>query len=500
MSGCFATMFTTTKQKVEITSKPSGADVYVNNNKVGTTPTKIRVKRKDNTEVTVKKDGYKDNIRMLYPDKINPVAYTDFILLQFGAIGYVVDLMDGAGFMLNTKKLENNLIKIPDVKFNSPVLCKDVVVKFKAGDKLGNIYYKRKPQSVIYFEETIDTKSTSLADNTNTSLKEIGFTVPKKESEGIFASKEAKYIINCNVKDVKLNVYQSRFSTKDNSVVSCMVQTEWQFLDRSKNVIYKAVTKGESDKMYSAGVKATFEDAFENSLYAFVSDSKFTSALSNLPTDAKPAAKEEATAEKKANPAETITISKDAYSNTGKVINYITNGVVTIKTDEGHGSGCIVSKDGYIVTCLHVVEGTDKVKVKLKSGDEYEGTVLRYDENTDLALVKINAKDALTSLNISAEKEAGLGDEVFAIGTPLGEELNQTVSKGVISGERKIEDVQLIQTDVKVNPGNSGGALVDTKGVLLGIVNAKASGSGVEGIGFAIPAYKIFEKLNIKYK
>ncbi len=179
------------------------------------------------------------------------------------------------------------------------------------------------------------------------------------------------------------------------------------------------------------------------------------------------------------------------------------NAVVEIRTEmistdswmmqyvtEGAGSGVIISKDGYIATNNHVIEGASKIGVRLKDGTEYEATLVGRDSETDIAVLKIDAK-GLTSVVFGDSDNLVVGELAVAIGNPLGK-LGGTATAGIISAlDRQItidgKDMTLLQTDASINPGNSGGGLFDQNGKLIGIVVAKSIGSNVEGLGFAIP-------------
>ena len=155
------------------------------------------------------------------------------------------------------------------------------------------------------------------------------------------------------------------------------------------------------------------------------------------------------------------------------------------------GSGVIVNEDGYVLTNNHVVKGADEIKVILYDKREFKGKIVGVDPRTDLAVIKINAKN-LPMLTFGASSKLKTGDVVLAVGNPFG--LGQTVTMGIISavgrsniGLADFED--FIQTDAAINPGNSGGALVNGKGELIGINTAIFSTSGgYMGIGFAIPS------------
>ncbi|MEL6637311.1 MAG: Do family serine endopeptidase [Bacteroidota bacterium] len=158
------------------------------------------------------------------------------------------------------------------------------------------------------------------------------------------------------------------------------------------------------------------------------------------------------------------------------------------------GSGVIVSSDGYIVTNNHVIEDSKKIEVTLSDNRQREATIIGTDDNTDLALIKIKAED-LPYLAFGNSDSIRVGEWVLAVGNPFN--LESTVTAGIVSakgrsidileGEYKIES--FIQTDAAVNPGNSGGALVNTRGELIGINTAIITRSGrYEGYSFAIPA------------
>ena len=167
--------------------------------------------------------------------------------------------------------------------------------------------------------------------------------------------------------------------------------------------------------------------------------------------------------------------------------------------EQSLGSGVIVSRDGYIITNSHVVEGASKVQVYLSDKRELNGRVVGSDQKSDIAVVKIDGNNFPT-LPLGNSSQAQIGDLVFAIGNPFG--VGQTVTMGIVSatgrGNLGIEDYEdFIQTDAAINPGNSGGALVSTSGQLIGINTAILSRSGGnQGIGFAIPVNMVHQVMD----
>ena len=174
------------------------------------------------------------------------------------------------------------------------------------------------------------------------------------------------------------------------------------------------------------------------------------------------------------------------------------------QVESGAGSGVIISSDGYILTCAHVVDGASTITVTIGDKD-YTATLVGEDTTSDIAVIKIDA-DGLTPATVGDSDSLKVGQNVMAVGNPLGE-LGGTVTGGMISalnrsvtiqGSSSVNTMSLIQMDASVSPGNSGGGLFNMNGELVGIVNAKSSSSDAEGLGFAIPindAIKVAQEL-----
>jgi S1-C subfamily serine protease len=164
--------------------------------------------------------------------------------------------------------------------------------------------------------------------------------------------------------------------------------------------------------------------------------------------------------------------------------------VVTISSsNNGLGSGVIFSKDGYIVTNLHILS-SNNINVKLDNGKNYSANIIGIDKNADIAVLKIATEDDLTPISFADSDTLMVGDKVLAIGNPYG--IGTSVTSGIISATGRDYGnpyLQLIQTDAAINPGNSGGALINENGNLIGINSKIFSKTGAyQGIGFAIPS------------
>lgn len=162
----------------------------------------------------------------------------------------------------------------------------------------------------------------------------------------------------------------------------------------------------------------------------------------------------------------------------------------------GAGSGVIISDDGYIITNAHVINGASSVTVTLNSGDAHSAQIVGYDNENDIAVLKIDAT-GLAPATIGDSSKLVVGEFSVAVGNPLGR-LGGTVTDGIISAlDREVtveeQTMTLLQTSASISPGSSGGGLFNARGELVGITNAKPSSSGAEGLGFAIPINTAYE-------
>lgn len=160
--------------------------------------------------------------------------------------------------------------------------------------------------------------------------------------------------------------------------------------------------------------------------------------------------------------------------------------------EQGSGSGIIFQDDGYIVTNQHVINGASEISVIINTGEEFTAKLIGQDTKTDLAVLKIDPGDTkLTAATLGDSTTVQVGETAVAIGNPLGMEFSGSVTAGIISAVNRTMNIEnrtynLLQTDAAINSGNSGGALINQYGEVIGINSVKLSTTGVEGMGFAI--------------
>ncbi len=200
----------------------------------------------------------------------------------------------------------------------------------------------------------------------------------------------------------------------------------------------------------------------------------------------------------------TMAVSDIIEKNADAVVEILVSGTTQdyfgmMQVTEGAGSGVIVTEDGYIVTNYHVIQGANKVQVTLHNGETYPAVIVGGVDENDIAVIKINA-NGLKVAQFGDSSTVKVGDTAVAIGNPLGQ-LGGTATSGIISALDRtltIENrtITLMQTDAAINGGNSGGGLFNDKGELIGIVDAKSSGVGIEGLAFAIPINTVDDIIN----
>ena len=171
---------------------------------------------------------------------------------------------------------------------------------------------------------------------------------------------------------------------------------------------------------------------------------------------------------------------------------------VTIQQKDKKGSGFIINENGYIITLAHLISDTSNLKVVLNNGKTYIPKIIRFSPLYNLALIKVDTNQIMVN-KIKLNSNIEIATDIFAVGNNHTEKYSHFISKGIISGVRKLEnDLNIIQTDAGVNINSQGGAIININGDIIGIIYSKLTGIGIEGVTFGIPIYEVFEKLNIK--
>ncbi len=310
------------------------------------------------------------------------------------------------------------------------------------------------------------------------------------ETGGDKTSEKSRYLLGAEITDIWIAVTKLQ--------AHAIMEISWALYDRrAREIIFETKSYG-FGKGPEQG-RAHWDQSFENAAENLAADDNFIGFLMSLDKDA--SAEDEdghIFADMFIAPASSL----DNLSGSGLIKRCIESAVTILREDGGGGSGFLISTDGKIITNKHVVGQHNKVEVVLNNGLRLPAEVTRVAEDADLALVELEMGSGFKPLPLALGDESAfdIGDDIFAIGTPLAEELGQTVSKGMVSGKRVFENQKHIQTNMSVNRGNSGGPLLNLKGEVIGIVTWKIGGDSVEGLSFAIPVDEISNALNIRYR
>ena len=507
MAQSCATILNSRYQTIKVNTNSDSSTVYVDGQKIGTGKVVMAKIARDLSakQIKVERPGYKPEYYVTQQAVSSPLkvlSWFPFMVLFFippsmdrgvNSFNYKPDISVENNRALSAKKVDQKFMILNDVKFD--VKKED----YSSAEVTAKVYeYKlaTPPRAGAKSLEDLKIDNTIFADAVNSALGELGYI---DTTSKILRSNVNTTYINATVTKMKLlHVYNlKRGAATYTFANSYELTVKWEFLDKYKqvkvtqtNTVKSGLFTDGGNALFNRGsydsqIKNAMQDAIMNSFYEVMKTKPVEDwVYSTISVD--DAAKQESISLTKG------TLTKDVKSSM--------EATTVVKTKKGFGSGCVVGAEGYILTSYHVIAGQDTAtEVIFKSGDTLKATIVRVNEFADLALLKVN-KQCKTTFFIDKSQEADLAQEVLAIGTPVSMELGQTVSRGVVSGIRNNEGgFKIIQTDVSVSPGNSGGPLVTRDGKFLGIVSSKIVKGGSEGLGFCTPVSVIVEQLRLKY-
>lgn len=499
-SSC-ASLLNSRYQKVNITTDP-GTEVLVNGQEPRTKKGLILLERdRLPKQITVKRDGYKDENVTVMQNKKSPLYIMSVI--PFGILLYPM-LYDVGEKAFDYEK---EITVANDTKLVSKKLddAKNIQLEKVSADIPGNEmryryfktykeYIKKKDRTGTKpsgDEDGLTLENTIFANLLNDILKEQGYIDTTKRV--LKSSYLTNLKINATAKKYTLHQVSSNVYAMYGGMMYAEISVDWDVLDFYGETIHSLTTSSTSGEfayrnadLKGDAMNSALKDAMEHGLIAFMKDEKVQELLLDRGE------------ENRENEFEAIPIppSHNYVSDLGEAV----KSSVTIKTNEGHGSGFVVSSSGHIITNYHVLTDTAGLKVIGNDKKEYSVAIERISKIHDLALLKIEENN-YKPFRLDTNREIEIAKDIYAVGTPRAEDLSQTISKGIISGVRDNgPDAKLIQTDASINSGNSGGAIVDKNGVVVGVVSSKLFGFGVEGVAFGIPAYEIGDRLKLDFQ
>jgi hypothetical protein len=504
-----ASVIVKTDGPVSLRSVPDEATVYEDSTELGTTRLSKRLDRSETHILKVEKEGYLPAYVPFYTNKANNSALLNALNLGWF---YNYDIRQGGGARWADAAQEVELYKKPDsisntqsvyfnkLEFDVPEEDSLLVMRLD-GDLLNYFDYEsdedeeedgEQEEEIEEYEGPMKWRNDDddvFAARVNDALRECGYTVPEEDGESMFEVSNTDYFISAKVTGM-YNDMDIHFSFSENYPIHIRLHldVEWTLTNAFQDTIetYPVSIVREywfTTKMLGVNEDINQNDYIDMAAYELIRQPSFYEHVSTELDRKNMVTRYE----------EPLVLQQKKQVDE---LSEALNSVVTIKTGDGHGSGCILSSDGYIATNYHVVHGADTLEVRMANDSTFPAELIRKSEVFDLAIVKIDCT-GLPGFALDTTTEAGYGADVYSIGTGVDVSLGQSLSKGIISGKRQIGLSEYLQTDVTINPGSSGGALVSKEGELLGIVSAKMMGVGIEGIGFAIPVKTLVKGLKL---
>ncbi|WP_297358554.1 S1C family serine protease [Thauera sp.] len=410
---------------------------------------------------------------------------------------FIFSLMTGCGTPAVIKTVEDRPVENLKASENSkPIQLTKIVVKLKRGEHVGalqagllcvsqgDLNWKGGRIS-IDSDEFTDAFKEELE---KSSFKTVGDTNALFQDPSTWKS---EILVAGLVKELKANICypMAGFGNFSSSKGEAFIKVDWQIyskLDRS--IIHSVTTEGaaKNTDAVSGGDTVAVLNAFAQASRNLLADSKFREIVSRGGQTVK---------ETSYKSGDSIVVSTGSSKPLSNKPDEWADGVVTVFAGSGHGSGFVIS-DNLILTNHHVVGESNSVVVKFSSGFQVVGKVIASNSGRDVAIVKVDAT-LPKHFRVSRAMPA-VGADVYAVGSPLDENLHSTVTRGIISGVREENHKTLIQSDVNIRPGNSGGPLIDNDGAVVGIaVSALVVNSVAQGINFFIPIDDALKSLGV---
>ncbi|HCS20504.1 MAG TPA: hypothetical protein DIW47_08085 [Bacteroidetes bacterium] len=510
ISGC-ASIFIPKKQKVHIHSNQPETEVKIDGELIGTgTHVNKRIEKWGSRQVTVEAPGCKEVQYVLLPHH-RPAFFWVMQPLNILSIvyGYLIDfsLEKNVSYKRhNYYELEQNLIYRDTASQKFIDLQHIYFVKNEGPSTLltANVKYSKNPERLIQNMEKAEKEAkTREEDRWKGGMNQVmagTFNIPQFESKTIsrmnellkkmdfydstnslFRDWSRSTLIECRVDEgMVFHIDGKHFSSYEKLRLKCT----WFVKNQYGENIDSFVTESVSGEIM-LGKISLLSDALSEGFIQLLSDETF-----------KAYTKHGALKEEMHSPLE---LPDSLVNITSK--DHAPMACVTIKTPNGHGSGFAISNDGYIITNFHVISGSSynqfpSVKVIDHKGITYSAEVIRVSRSSDLALLKIQGNFDVC-FSIDGKVQPKPLENVYAIGAPISTELASSVSVGIVSGERTQSPGNLIQLNMSVSPGNSGGPVFNEKGALLGVVVSRMQSSELQEYCFAIPVAEIRALLNL---
>ncbi|WP_179958293.1 S1C family serine protease [Chitinimonas arctica] len=400
----------------------------------------------------------------------------------------------------------HSALEVPRGVDAKPIQLKKVVVKLRRGEEVGKNYigFACVPSGTVEWRGgRINITDDELTETFREELQKYNYPVVG-DPNALFddpSTWKAELLVAGQVNKLELSACYplAGFGNYRDSKGGAYVQVAWQVYGQlERKVVYEVTTEGsyQSDSSAPMGIEKNLANAFGLSVQNLLADRKFN----DLVTRRELGGKSVATGGINSIAEDSVTLNLKSASPLGVSLEAARNATLTVYAGSGHGSGFIISPEGYAITNEHVVREARFVTVRLANGRKIVADVVRADSARDVALLKLREEN-LPAATLARSTQPAVGTDVFAIGTPLRDELDITVTRGIVSAYRDDRGQKFLQSDAQVHPGNSGGPLVAADGRVVGIaVQGYMIGRASQNLNFFVPIDDAVAALRITFR
>ncbi len=374
---------------------------------------------------------------------------------------------------------------------SAPITFTRLVVRVPSGTELGA--HHEGMLQIVKFKHVWQSNLTVASDEfkiiASEHMKSSGYEVLGGDNLlfGIDKSAKAEYQIGGTVTTMELNTFGSLAGNYSDANMT----VEWQLYNALRQeVVFADTTVGYAK--HSGATNACVQGAFRAALSNLMANPAFVEIVGKRPSA-------EWGAAIASGPLHSVQRCEVTPRSMPGDLDELMDCVVLIRAGASIGSGVVIASSGEAITAAHVVSGLENVVVVLHSGLELTAEVIKEDLAQDVALIKLPGKGHACMPLLTGQPPA-VGEELYAIGAPSGEELAFSVSRGIVSGHRTLDGFSYLQTDASLNPGNSGGPLINSAGQVVAIVSWKIAAPGFEGLSFGVPWDAIQERLSLTWE
>jgi hypothetical protein len=483
-------------QRIKAETQNPNVTLTINGNTV-VEGDKVVVRRKKPVVISGYRYGYRTRSEMFYPKRINTgllLSGSIFAISLIGGADPAASAVWGSFFVLDAVSSPRKHRKTYTLGEMEKMPSNPTPSLMVWGDKgLDEIpvanHQAYKFSKAKKFEEAVNGESIVFENNDRIDTLSVRFHVDglletmgyQTESKGLFASYEHNLFLDADIKNLtrhELPIVGHRH----------IVDMTWRVLDFYGKELYSLPVTAAS-QVFS--VSSYYDEGIEDAIYVALNELLDDKGFKKVQQDVLNLQNQEMSS------LSDIELPGGSSKVSSKPSDLV-HSQVSLLTEDSHGSACVISPDGHLLATYGIVEQNDKMEVQFSNGVKKWATVLRKDPITNVALLKADTS-GVAFIRPVVSATYNVGDEVVAVSSPVSKKLSQTYSTGIISAERNANGVDYIQTDVKVSFGSNGSPLINSNGELIGLINEKKLGNGIEGLSFAVSSTDIMNRLKIKY-